>query len=85
MTAKPVEEFQEIDEFDLCNQRRAMAALNAERKRVGMPIAHMEDKSGVSMNSFYAWNGGQREPTLGCLVAVAQTLGFDVVMRRRKV
>ncbi|MER9706084.1 hypothetical protein NKJ10_17815 [Mesorhizobium sp. M0204] len=83
MTTTP-EEFFKIDEFDLCNQRRAMAALNAERKRIGMPIVVMEDTSGVSMNSFYAWNGGSREPTLGCLVAVAQTLGFDVIMRRRK-
>ncbi|QKC89951.1 hypothetical protein EB230_17220 [Mesorhizobium sp. NZP2234] len=82
MTTAP-EDYSLIDEFDLNQQRRAMAALNAERKRLGMPIFQMEDTSGVSMNSFYAWQGGLREPTLGCLVAVAQTLGFDVVMRRR--
>ncbi|RWF64108.1 hypothetical protein [Mesorhizobium sp.] len=73
-----------IDEFDLSQQRRAMSALQAERQRLSMPVAVMELKSGVCMNSFYAWHGGLREPTLGCLVAVAQTLGFDVIMRRRK-
>ncbi|MBZ9821936.1 MAG: hypothetical protein E5X76_28770 [Mesorhizobium sp.] len=73
-----------IDEFDLSQQRRAMSALQAERQRIAMPVAVMELKSGVCMNSFYAWHGGLREPTLGCLVAVAQTLGFDIIMRRRK-
>lgn len=72
------------DEFDLTNQRKAMAALDAERKRKRMFVADMEDKSGVSANTFYAWRGGMREPTLGHLVALAQTLGFDVIMRRRK-
>lgn len=80
MTTAP----EETDEFDLNQQRRAMSALHAERRRIAMSIADMEQKSGVSMNSFYAWHGGQREPTLGCLVAVAQTLGFDIIMRRRK-
>ncbi|ESZ63744.1 hypothetical protein NL532_31950 [Mesorhizobium sp. C120A] len=73
-----------IDEFDLSQQRRAMFALQHERRRIAMPISDMELKSGVAMNSFYAWHGGLREPTLGCLVAVAQTLGFDIIMRRRK-
>ncbi|MER9815112.1 hypothetical protein [Mesorhizobium sp. M0129] len=69
--------------YDLTYQRAAMAALVAERKRIGMPILDMEEKSGVSMNSLYAWQSGVREPTLGCLVAVAQTFGFDVVMVRK--
>ncbi|RWB72945.1 MAG: XRE family transcriptional regulator [Mesorhizobium sp.] len=71
------------DEYDLTDQRTAMAALCAERERIGMPIISMEEKSGVCMNSLYAWRKGVRQPSLGCLVALAQTLGFDILLVRR--
>ncbi|RWC07552.1 MAG: XRE family transcriptional regulator [Mesorhizobium sp.] len=71
------------DEYDLTDQRTAMAALKAERERIGMSIVTMEEKSGVSMNSLYAWRQGVRQPSLGCLVALAQTLGFDILLVRR--
>ncbi|MER9505991.1 helix-turn-helix transcriptional regulator [Mesorhizobium sp. M0579] len=77
-------EFYQIAEFDLNRQRHAMAGLDAERKRLAMPVAEMENRSGVSMNSFFSWRSVSREPTLGCLVCISQTLGFDVIMRRRK-
>lgn len=72
------------NEFDLCNQRTAMAALEEERRQKQMHLVDMEATSGVSVNTFYAWKGCTREPTLGNLVALAQTLGFDVILRRRQ-
>jgi hypothetical protein len=68
--------------YDLSNQRAAMVALGEERSRRGLQVLDMEMKSGVSMNTFYAWSNGNRSPTLGNLVALAQTLGFRIVMVR---
>lgn len=69
-------------EFDLSDQCAAMTALDDERGAMGMSLGDMEDKSGVSVNSFYYWKSGKRSPQLVNLVALAQTLGFEVIMRR---
>lgn len=71
------------DEFNLNDRHGAMAALERERRDQKLLLVDMEVLSGVSANTFLAWRGGQRDPTLGCLVALAQTLGFDVLMVRR--
>jgi DNA-binding phage protein len=68
------------DAFDLADQRTAMNALSRERVAIGMELGDMEGKSGVSVNSFYAWRSEERSPQLANLVAVAQTLGFEIVM-----
>ncbi|TCM71909.1 helix-turn-helix transcriptional regulator [Rhizobium sp. BK068] len=67
-------------EYDLADQRTAMNALSRERVLLGMELGDMEEKSGVSVNSFYAWRSAGRSPQLANLVAVAQTLGFEIVM-----
>lgn len=73
-----------FDETNLNNQRSTLVRLDDERKAIGMYIFDMEDRSGVSVNSFYAWKRGDRHPTIGFLVAVAETLGFEIIMRPRR-
>lgn len=69
-----------ISEYNLADQRSAMDALYHERIALGMPLGDMEEKSGVSVNSFYHWKSVKRSPQLANLVALAQTLGFEIVM-----
>lgn len=71
------------DEFNLNDLHAALAALERQRKDQLMLLVELEDVSGVSTNSFLAWRGGRRDPTLGCFVAIAQTIGFDVLLVRR--
>ncbi|NTE55079.1 helix-turn-helix transcriptional regulator [Agrobacterium tumefaciens] len=71
-------------EFSLSDQPAAISAFDAERKILGMSLGEMEDRSGVSVNSFYYWKSGKRSPQLVNLVALAQTLGFEVMMVRKK-
>ena len=71
-------------EYNLRDQREAMAALDAERRSQKMSLGDMEDRSGVAFNSVYAWRSGSRSPTLVNMVAIAETFGFEVVMRRKK-
>ena len=71
-------------EYNLRNQSAAMAVLNEERKRLGMSLGDMEEKSGVSVNSVYAWRSCARSPTLCNAVAIAETFGFEIIMRRKK-
>jgi predicted transcriptional regulator len=73
------------DEYNLRDQRAAMAALDAERRRSGMSLGDMEEKSGVSVNSVYAWRSCARSPTLCNAVAIAETFGFEIIMRRKTV
>ncbi|XUY27602.1 helix-turn-helix domain-containing protein [Agrobacterium sp. rho-8.1] len=71
------------NEYNLSDQRTAMAALDRERVTHGMSLGDMEEKSGVSVNSVYAWRNCQRSPHLCNIVAIAETFGFEVVMRRK--
>jgi hypothetical protein len=70
-------------EFNMSDQKTALAVLNEERLRLGMSLGEMEDRSGISINSVYAWRSCARSPTLVNIVAVAETFGFEVIMRRR--
>ncbi len=72
------------DEYNMRDQRTALAALDAERYRQKMSLGDMESRSGVSVNSVYSWRACIRSPTLGNLVALAETFGFEIIMRRRK-
>jgi len=38
--------------------------------------------SGVSWDAVRSWEKGKREPTMGLLIAAAQTLGFEIILRR---
>lgn len=70
-------------EIGLTSQKEAMRVLNEERTRIGMNVRDLEAKSGVSVSSFYAWKCNVRSPNLANMIALAQTLGFEVVMRRK--
>ena len=72
-------------ECDLSDQRGAFEALEAERCRIGMTVLDMEHRSGVAATSVYSWRKCARSPMLVNMVALAETLGFEVVMRRKKV
>lgn len=72
------------DEFNLCDQKQAMAALAMEREARGISLGDLEEKSGVSTNSFYAWRTGYRAPQLPLLVALAGALGGEVILRLPK-
>lgn len=69
--------------YDLKDTTAAMHALDKERLARRMPLTDMEEKSGVSLNSFYAWRSKARTPALCNIVALSQTFGFEVIMRRR--
>lgn len=69
-------------EYDALSQRSIMTAINDERQRRGMSLASMEEKSGVSANSFYAWLNCKRSPSLVNIVALAQTFGFIIILRK---
>jgi transcriptional regulator with XRE-family HTH domain len=76
-----------IAEIPLADQRLATIALNDQRKRLGLEVLDLEDKSGVSASAFFAWKSSSqsatfsRSPSFLSMVAVAQTLGFETVLR----
>jgi len=74
----------EAQETNLNDQRRAMAALFKEREAIGLPFRDWEDRSGISSNSAYAWRYGKRAPMLCNIVALAETLGFELIMRKKE-
>lgn len=73
-----------MDEFNLNRLPEAMDALNAERQRQGLSAIDLELRSGVTTSALYAYMS-QKIPNPGItnVVALAEALGFDVVMRRR--
>lgn len=83
-TTRLASELEGPQEFNMSDQKTALAVLNEERLRLGMSLGEMEDRSGVSVNSVYAWRSCVRSPTLVNIVAVAETFGFEVIMRRRE-
>jgi transcriptional regulator with XRE-family HTH domain len=61
----------------------AMNALFQERIIRGLSLLDIEDRSGVSFNSMYSWRGERCSPTLFMFVALAESFGFEVIMRRK--
>lgn len=74
----------DIQETNLNDQRRAMAALFKEREAVGITTRDLEKQSGVSFNAVSTWRHGLCAPTLDKFIALAETLGFEVVLRRKQ-
>lgn len=78
-----------IAEIPLADQRTATIALNDQRKRLGLEVLDLEDRSGVSASAFFAWKSSSRSarsarsPSFLSMVAVAQTLGFETVLRHQ--
>ncbi|MEW9838332.1 helix-turn-helix domain-containing protein [Mesorhizobium marinum] len=74
-------------EISLSNQHAAMVALNEQRKRMRLEVLDLEQISGVSASAYFAWMAPirsarhARSPSFLCLVAIAETLGFQVIMR----
>jgi len=58
-----------------------MTAIFRERLAIGMSLWDMEEQSGVSLNSAYQWLKGDRSPAVPNFVSLAETVGFEVVMR----
>jgi len=56
--------------------------IDRERRAKGVGLHDMELRAGVSFRSFYAWRNKQRSPNLANIVALAETFGFSVIMRR---
>ncbi|SHL71614.1 hypothetical protein SAMN05444389_1014 [Paracoccus solventivorans] len=71
-------------EISLTDQRGAMAALFAEKDRAGLTVFDLEVKSGISAKAAYSWRAGRQSPALANLVALAQALGFEIILRRAK-
>lgn len=69
--------------YNMNDTPTAMLALDSKRQAAGISLAEMEEKSGVSINSFYAWRSNARSPSLCNIVAFSQTFGFEVIMRRK--
>jgi len=70
-------------EISLSNRREAIGALVEARKDKHMTLLDFECISGVSWDAVRLWEKGRREPTMGLLVAAAETLGFEIILRRQ--
>ena len=72
-------------EINLNRQVDALRAIDARRRRLGMSVYDMEAASGVSVSSFYAYfsKNGRRNPSVSNIIALAEAVGFEVVMRRK--
>ncbi len=70
-------------EISLTDQRVGIAALDEERRAIGMSLRVFADAAGVSISAFYEWRSGAKSPALRNVVAMADALGFEVVLRRK--
>lgn len=70
-------------EISLSNVGRAVNYLLSERVRRGLDHHELDMKSGVSWRSVYYWRRA-RDPQISNFVAVAEALGCEVILRRKK-
>jgi len=73
----------DVQEISLSNRREAISALMEARIQNHMTFLEASWISGVSWDAVRAWAKGRREPTMGNLVAVAESLGFEVILRKK--
>ncbi len=71
------------ERYELRDQSRALNVLESERCQRRMSFGEMEAKSGISTTAFYAWRSCERSPLLCNAVAIAETFGFRIIMRRK--
>jgi len=71
----------EVQEINLSNRHKAISALVKAREEKHITLLEFGWVSGVSWDAVRSWAQGRREPTMGNLVAVAQTLGFEIILR----
>lgn len=71
-------------EFNLSRLPESMEALHAERQRLGLSAIDLELRSGVTTSALYAYRNRKiNNPGLANVVALAEALGFEIVMRRK--
>lgn len=67
------------------SRRDIARQLASERKECGWSIDDLADKSGYSVSFLKKLECGTRNPTLETLMCWSESLGFDVVLRKRDV
>lgn len=68
----------------LADQIAAFAVLDEERRCRGMSLDAVASSAGVSVSGWCAWRSGDKSPAIRHLVDLADALGFEIVMRRKK-
>jgi hypothetical protein len=69
-------------EFDLSEKGAVGALMLAGRSAEGLTMKQASDLSGVSIRAMEEWSTEKSQPSLGNLIAVLNTLGFDLVATR---
>ncbi len=74
------------DELNLSRQVDALRVIDARRRAMGMSVEDLEARSGVSVSSFYSYMAPvhRRNPGLGNIIALAESVGLEVVMQPRR-
>ncbi|WP_062114019.1 helix-turn-helix transcriptional regulator [Aureimonas sp. AU40] len=75
-----------VDGKDAATDFRDLTAcidrIDVERRAKKVGLYEMELQAGVSVRTYYSWWNEDRIPTIANLVALAETFGFSVIMRR---
>jgi len=82
MNIPPVAQKTEVCEISLSDRAQAIAALVKAREEKHITLLEFGWVSGVSWDAVRSWASGRREPTMGNLVAVAESLGFEIILRK---
>ena len=70
-------------EINLRDVPAAMTELDFERYRRGQSVVSLAAESGIATGSSFAWRSGGRVPSVLKFIQYAETLGFEVIMRRK--
>ncbi|RCL04011.1 MAG: hypothetical protein JSC189_000048 [Candidatus Tokpelaia sp. JSC189] len=71
-------------EITLNDVSRTVTSLIDKHIQGTMCRVDFELRSGVSIRSIYKWRNGTHDPKMSYFIAFANTLGYDVIMRRKK-
>lgn len=72
-------------EFNMSHQvAEAMAHIDKERRNLNISLLEVQERSGISVNSTYAWRGQMRSPTIEKLIPYIELFGFELVLRRKE-
>lgn len=73
----------EVQDIPMADQPAMMAALNEQRKALGLQVWELEMNSGVSASAYFWWKSTDRSPAFGSIVAIAQVIGLATVLRHQ--
>ncbi|WP_336288368.1 helix-turn-helix domain-containing protein [Bartonella sp. CB60] len=79
-----VSPFSDVKEIKLADRHQIMKAIMQARIEKKMTLMDVAWASGVSWDAVRSWYHGHREPKMGNIVAVAQTLGLEIVLRKEQ-